>query len=194
VEMQGLFPNWKTAFDAARAELSNEQCILLLTHWGSLWQDDNPIVPYRRAINPVAFTSALPHVFLIEADHETDRLRYRLAGEEINSRYQNGIVGKYLDDITPADALPQVNAYFRTCIERPSLVLLKGILFGERAQPGMGERLLLPLRDNKSNRLGLIGITIQKFSFPDIHTARSQIPRILHIYPLDGSPAEIMEY
>ncbi len=192
--MQGLFPNWKVAFDAVRPELLNEHCILLLTHWGSLWQDDNPIVPDRRAIDPIAFTTALPHVFLIETDPETDRLRYRLAGEEINSRYQNGIVGKYLDDITPADALPKVNAYFRTCIERPALVLLKGILFGERAQPGMGERLLLPLRDNKNNRLGLIGITLQKLSFPDIHTARSQTPRILHIYPLDGSPAEIMDY
>ena len=192
--MQGLFPNWKTAFDGVKAELSNEQCILLLSHWGSLWQDETPRIPDRRAVDPIAFTTALPHVFLIEAEPATDRLRYRLAGEEINSRYQNGIIGRYLDEITPAEALPRVNVYFRDCIERPSLVLLKGILFGERPQPAMGERLLMPLQDHSNNRLGLIGITLQKFSFPDIQTARRQTPRMLHVYPLDGSPAEITEY
>lgn len=192
--MQGLFPNWKVAFDATQAELSNEQCILLLTHWGSLWPNETPMVPDRKDIDPIAFTTALPHVFLIELDREADRLRYRLAGEEINTRYQNGIVGKYLDEITPAEALPRVNAYFRACIDRPALVLLKGILFGERAQPGMGERLLLPLNDSRNDSKGLIGITLQKYSFPDIQTARSQTPRMLHIYPLDGGPAEINEY
>ncbi|MDF1748877.1 MAG: PAS domain-containing protein [Alphaproteobacteria bacterium] len=192
--MDREFPLWKSVIRAVRSELSYTQSKLLLSHWDSLWREDAPTLPERQALDPLAFIAALPHVFMIEQASQSDRLRYRLAGEEICSRYQGGIIGKYLDEITPKDALPQINAYFQACLDRPAPVLLKGILFSERPQPGMGERLLLPLQDKKSGRQGLIGITLQKFSFPDPKTAREQSPRMLHVFPMDGSPAEITQY
>ncbi len=159
----------------------------------SLMSPDGVSLPERKSIDPLALVRALPHVFVIELEPESQRLRYRLAGEEVNGRYERSILGRYLDEITPAASVERVDAYFRACATRPAIVLLSGILFAERPEPGFGERLLLPVQDTANGRRGLFGITYQRQLFPDVETARKQSNRRLHIYPLDGSPVEIMD-
>ena len=179
---------WHNAIEAIRPHLLFDASRRLLDHWTELRAPGT--IPDRRDIDPIELTGALEHIFLIDLMPDSARLRYRLAGEEINSRYEISIVGRHLDEITPADAVKRVETYFRACPEGPALVLLSGILFAERETPSYGERLLLPLRDQDSGALGLVGITLQSEVFPSQASARARANRTLRIAPLDGSPVQ----
>lgn len=181
---------WRATVDVLRPHLLFSESLQVLDAWIDLWPDPPATPPERRLIDPLAMLEALPHVFVIRVEPDTGALRYRLAGEAINSRYESGIIGQTLADITPEDSLPRVDAYFRACPERPAAILLSGLLFAERDTPGYGERLLLPIHDAEVGTNGILGITYQSRLFPDAATARSRAQRTLRIFPLDGAPSE----
>lgn len=180
--------DWHTALEAIEPHILFEASKKVLSHWKNIAPPGG--IPDRRDVDPLAMSGALEHVFLVDLIPETRRLRYRLAGDEINSRYENSIVGRYLDEITPIDALERVETYFRACPERQAIVLLSGILFAERDRPGYGERLLLPLACRDTGERGLIGITRQSQAFPDHASAEARAKRTLRIAPLYGGAME----
>lgn len=180
--------SWHAAVEAIREHLLFDASHRLLDHWVDVTTPGSS--PDRRDIDPICLTGALEHLFLVDLIPEGRRLQYRLAGEEINSRYETSIVGRHLDEITPPDAMERVLGYFRACPERQAIVLLSGILFAEREHPSYGERLLLPLKDREDDTVGLIGITRQSEVFPSKASAQARAKRTLRIAPLDGSPIE----
>jgi hypothetical protein len=181
---------WPAAVAALRPHLLFDETVKVLETWSAMWPDPPVAPPERRLIDPLAMIGSLPHVFVIRVEPETGALRYRLAGEAINSRYETGIIGLTLADITPTDALARVDGYFRICPDRPAAVLVSGLLFAERDTPGYGERLLLPIKDTDVGTVGILGITYQSRLFPDSATARSRAERTLRVFPLDGGPME----
>lgn len=175
---------YQDAADAIRTHLLFDEPASLLDHWLSIWDDPLDILPERTNLDPISIIHALPHVFVIEKENDSGRLHYRLAGEGINNRYETGIIGKFLDEITEPDIRDRVHAYFNACIDYPAIVLLSGILFAERDKPSYGERLLLPIQDNSMGCFGILGITMQSHVFPDAETAYEASKRILRIAPL----------
>lgn len=188
--MTALLAGWHAAVDALRPHLLFPETRRVLDSWVDLWPDPPLTPPVRRMIDPLSMLDALPHVFVIRVEPDTGALLYRLAGEAINSRYERGIIGSTLADITPKESLPRVEAYFRACPERPAAVLVSGLLFAERDTPGYGERLLLPIHDAEVGTNGILGITYQSTLFPDAATARSRAARTMRVFPLDGCPVE----
>lgn len=168
------------AAEAIRTHLLFPETRQLLDVWLTLWEAGMQGLPDRRKIDPTVMPRLLPRIFILERTNEENRLKYRLAGEEINRRYDYGLIGKHLDEITPADALPRIESYFRATFEQPAIILLSGILFSEREKPGYGERLLLPICDPSSDRPGILGMTYQKQLFPDADAARASSNRTLY--------------
>jgi len=179
------YSSYRDAAHAIREHLLFPETRELLEVWLSLWEEPANLLPDRKTIDPTVMPGLLPRIFIIERVNETDRLLYRLAGEEINRRYDYGLIGKHLDEITPADALARVDAYFRQTFLRPGVLLLSGILFSERDKPGYGERLLLPICDPATERPGILGMTFQSRLFPDAATAQAETNRTLYTAPLD---------
>lgn len=176
--------------DALSGFIRFPETSLVLSHWRELSAQSEDRVPERRHVDPISMIDALPFIFIMEVEPGTGRMKYRLAGERINARYDHGIIGKYLDEITPSDTIARVQAYFDICPNRPAAVLLSGILYSEKERPGYGERLLLPLKDEKSGTRGLLGLTLQSSLFPDSYAAEEQGERMLRIAPLNGGRLE----
>lgn len=178
------------ALDALSAYLKFPESHQVLTHWRALSAKTDDGIPERQDIDPISMIESLPYIFIMEVETDTGRMKYRLAGERISNRHDHGIIGKYLDEITPSDTIARVQAYFDICPNRPAAILLTGVLYSEQDKPGYGERLLLPLKDSKSGTKGLIGHTFQSSLFPDAFAAKEQGERILRIAPLAGGPLE----
>lgn len=180
--------HWDQVISGVRPHLKFSASERLLDYWVSISSPGTP--PDRRDIDPLALTGSLKHVFVIDLVQETQRLRYRVAGEQIEGRYEQSLVGRYLDEITGGDSRERVQAYVRACPERQAIVLLSGVLFAERATLAHGERLLLPLIDRDTAERSLIGLTSQTDSPVPI---RPSTDRILRIAQLDGAPIEVLE-
>lgn len=188
--MSNSFSGYREAAAQIRETLLFDETRLLLDAWLDLWTDPPETLPTRQAIDPTRMSKLLSRVYVMEHVAETGRLRYRIAGEEVNRRYDYSLIGKHLDEITDAASLPRIDAYFRATYETPAVVLLSGILFSERDMPGYGERLLMPIRDAVSGQPGILGMTYQKSLFPDAATARAEANRTLRVASLATGAVE----
>ena len=179
------FPKWRDVAEVARHYLANRESLEALDVWLNAAGANRP--PARRDLKPEAMVRLLPDIWLMDYEAETGRLRYRLAGENIRTRYDFFLVGKYLDEILSPAAQDYVLRYFMACVEKPAICLAIGRLYHEWEKPGYGERVLLPLVDSDGKVEGLLGITICKETFANREDAERRAKRITCILPLDGS-------
>ena len=170
----------------ARASLRFDETRLVLDHWSSLTTGDR--LPGRRDLRPEEMLPVLGDLWIMDYVRDASRLRYRLVGDEIRSRYDFPLVGKYLDEVVAPGAYPRVAGYFLACTERPAITLLIGRLYHEWQRPGEGERLLLPLFGAEGFAEGLLGITICRRTYGDRSSAEHSSERRMLILPLDGAP------
>lgn len=180
------FAKWRDVAESARHYLAHRESLAALDVWLNA-VGDRP--PSRRDLRPEAMVRLLPDIWLMDYEAETRRLRYRLAGENIRSRYDFFLVGKYLDEILSSSSRDYVLRYFLACVEKPAICLAIGRLYHEWEKPGYGERVLLPLIDRSDRIEGLFGITICKETFASREEAERRAKRITCILPLDGSEA-----
>ncbi len=131
----------------------------------------------------------LADIWLMDYLPDVARLRYRLAGENIRARYGRTLVDRYLEDFLPPNGRERVVPYYLACVQKPAVCMVIGRLYVERARPGYGERLLLPLLDAAGTAEGLLGITICKQDFDSQEEAEARAKRLTVVLPLDGSPA-----
>jgi len=160
---------------------------MVLDMWLAVGSAERP--PSRRDLMPEAIASVLADTWLMDYVPETQRLRYRLVGENIGARYAFPLVGKHLDDTIAPEARERVVGYFRACVERPAVSMVLGRLYHEWDRPGYGERLLLPLIDRDGRPEGLIGVTVCKLTFGSRPEAEDRARRVIVVLPLDGAPA-----
>lgn len=167
---------------------------VLLDYWHTLVDQMSMEPPDRGQIDPLSFLSALPYVYIACKSEDNGRICYELSGEEINRYYGHSLKGRCLDEITPDTALDRVSSYFSHCMESPAITLITGVLFAERENPGYGERLLLPLVDNRSGFRALIGLTRQEYQFKDKDEAFQASKRVSHTYSLKDQTLETAEF
>lgn len=176
---------WRTVAAAARQTLDRERVRMLLDYWLSIGTDGRP--PGRANLDPAGMVPLLSHIWLMDYEAGPRRLRYRLVGEEIRSRYGVPLVGRYLDEVVDPDGYPKVARYFLDCAGLPAIAVLSGRLYSERMKPGYGERLLLPLFSADGAPEGLIGTTICDEPVDSETEAALGVGRRITIFPLDGS-------
>ncbi len=132
-----------------------------LRHVVSYWFDicGGRPMPARRDINPIEIRSALAQIWLCDYLSESDRFRYRLAGDEINDFWGFNLSGKYLDEIVPAERLASVTKKYRMATELPAIVYDRGCLSLTEEIKRNGERIILPLSDDGRTVNALLGAT-----------------------------------
>jgi hypothetical protein len=68
----------------------------LMDYWLRLRADRR--MPSRRDLDPLDIPKLLPGVLLLDVEHETHRLRFRLVGTRITELYGSDFTGQYLDN------------------------------------------------------------------------------------------------
>ena len=119
--------------------------------------------PSRAEIDPVEIPSLLPHLMLIDVIDGGARLRYRLAGTEIESRFGCSMVGRYVDELMRGRYYDYVLGLYR------ELLTSRRALYSESAygpggdSPLYARRLMLPLSSD-GERIDIV-LAGQTFSF-----------------------------
>lgn len=114
-------------------------------------------------INPIEISSVLKRVWLCDRLASSCRLRYRLAGEEINDFWGCNLSGKYLDEIVPAERLATVSKKSRMTIDLPAVVHDRACLSLTEEITKKGERIMLPLSDDGKTVNALLGATYRNW-------------------------------
>ena len=127
-----------------------------LRHVISYWFDT---CSGRRDISPIEIPSALAQIWLCDYLPESGRVRYRLAGEEINDFWGLNLSGKYLDEIIPNERLASVTNRARMAIDLPAIVYDRACLSLTEEITRIGERIILPLSDDGRTVNALLGAT-----------------------------------
>ena len=86
-----------------------------LRHVVAHWLDTRGerLMPALGDIDPTEIRSALAQIWLCDYLPESGRIRYRLAGDEINHFWGFNLSGKYLDEIVPAERQASVTSKIR---------------------------------------------------------------------------------
>ncbi len=116
-------------------------------------------MPALGDVNPVEIPKALTRIWLCDVLPESGRIRYRLAGDEINDFWGFNLAGRYLDDIVPSERLASVTEKCRLAIELPAVVHIAGCLSLTDEIARNGERVILPLSDDGRRVNALLGAT-----------------------------------
>lgn len=122
-------------------------------------------MPGRTDIDPIDIPWALSQFFMVDYDRETEKYRYRIAGnevEEIFSRFTGrfSMRGVNLDEMLPPESAAIVHERWRPLVENGDIVYMSGLVYAAAERIPLGARILLPLSDREDGEpSGLIGYT-----------------------------------
>ncbi len=184
-KLDRIHRHWGEAVSAASKLVAYDQLGLVLDYWASLWASGGP--PLRGAIDPTRIGPALAYIYIMDYDRDARALRYRLIGEHVRAAYTKPVKEKLLSDVVGPGAYQAVAAYFLACPELPAITMLTGRLYQERSMPAFGQRLLLPLFDERGRGAALLGLTLCEHYYDSLSEARLEAERRISIFPLDGS-------
>jgi hypothetical protein len=127
-----------------------------LDYWLTL--RDGHAMPSYADIDPVDFPWALPNIFVVEVLAGGDFV-YRIAGEEHTQRYRRNLKGMRLSDIMQSGAAEAISKRWRLMLEIPAAFFILTDHQSEQGASVLGERLVLPLGNDRRTPTHLIGIT-----------------------------------
>jgi len=100
-------------------------------HWRTLCEG-RPMPP-RGALDPLAITTLLPHIVLVDVLHDTAQLRYRLIGTFVTGLAGRDATGRILDRSLYGSYLEaMIWPYEETVRTAAPVATLSGVLFAER--------------------------------------------------------------
>ncbi len=140
-------------------KIVDHKIVELFDYWQKVRGDE--LIPSRQDVDPTQIRTVLPYIWIYERVDASDRFRCRLAGEEILARYNINIVGKQLEDFIDCGGLKLVTQQYLQVVEAPGIghsygrVYLQGI-----KRPGIGERIILPVYDSRTDNNLVVGATI----------------------------------
>ena len=138
---------------------------LLLDHWKSIRRGDR--LPPRTRIDPVAFGSLLPMIWMVDFVPSIGSFRYRLSGEKINATFGFSLAGRTMRDVVGPSKIDMVDQSFRRVIEEPCILRVFGPMYRCTNRYLSGERLVLPLASDGARGDAIIGLTISRWSVLD---------------------------
>ncbi|MFN3460561.1 MAG: hypothetical protein ACK4ZN_06080 [Oceanibaculum sp.] len=171
----------------AAAEIQDSRLLALAGHWQDALEDTG-IPPSFERLQPKLGPDLLNIHWLVEEQGHPRRFRYLSIGEHVKIAYGGSIVGRYLDEIVKRSAQPRVMGYFDIAISRPAVVHVSGRVYSEATRPASGERLLLPVTDDKSGRVSrILGATSHSWVSPNNPSGPVPIRQVRTYIPLDGA-------
>ncbi len=135
-----------------------EESLRLARHWGvAAYAGAQGADPGFPEFDPVDVPRLLPFLYLLERDGA--RLRYRVAGENVNRLFGSQLTGRHLDEVVPAASYQVVAPYFHGVFEGQPCLFKGSIVLPQREFMEF-ERLLLPVtRQGRRLLLGLAGFS-----------------------------------
>lgn len=119
--------------------------------------------PARAEIDPIEIPRLLPHLMLVDVIDGGARLRYRLAGTEIESRFGCSMVGRYVDEMMRGRYNHYVHELYRELLATRRALYSESGYGPDGDSPLYTRRLMLPLSsDGQSVDMVLAG---QIFSY-----------------------------
>ncbi|WP_193180654.1 PAS domain-containing protein [Nisaea sediminum] len=115
-------------------------------------------MPSYADLDPVDFPWALPNIFVVEILPGGDFV-YRIAGEEHTQRYRRNLKGLRLSDIMQSDAAEAITERWRLILDMPAAFFILTDHHSEQGASVLGERLVLPLGNDRATPTHLVGIT-----------------------------------
>lgn len=135
----------------------------LLYEFVSYWLDrrlGGSAVTRRADFDIFHLRTLLPHLFLYDFDTGQRRFTLRVAGEEIRRLLPNSTAGSPLERIMPPAFLRTVQDRYRRVCEEPAIMHAAGRVFLNLGGTGVGERILLPLANERGKVHQLLGATL----------------------------------
>ena len=117
------------------------------------------LMPALTDVNPVEIPKVLTRIWLCDYLPESGRIRYRLAGDEINDFWGFSLAGRHLDEVVPAERLASAVHKCRLAIELPAIVTVASCLSLTDEITRRGERVILPLSNDGRTVNALLGAT-----------------------------------
>ena len=114
-------------------------------------------MPALADIDPIGMPWALARIWLCDRLTDSDRFRFRLAGEKINTFWGQSIAGKYLDEIVPPERIQPATEKLRMVCQLPAIVHDRVCLTLTDEIARDGERIILPLSSDGVSVDALLG-------------------------------------
>lgn len=168
-------------------EVQDERLIGLATLWQSVFQETGRPPSYENLQGRIA-AQAEPLTWLVEERGTPRRFRYLSMGDHVRIAYGGSIVGRYLDELVLPSALSRVHGYFDLALARPAIIHVIGRIYAEADRPADGERILLPIADDRHGRVNrLLGATVHSWAAPNRPFGMVSTRQVRTYIPLDGS-------
>ncbi|MDM7946848.1 MAG: hypothetical protein QUV20_11015 [Oceanibaculum nanhaiense] len=171
----------------AATEIQDSRLLALASQWQDALSDTGSPPAFER-LQPVMGPQLLDIHWLVEEQGHPRRFRYLSIGDHVKVAYGGSIVGRYLDEIVKRSAQQRVMGYFDIAISRPAVVHIAGRVYSEATRPASGERLLLPVADDKTGRVNrILGATTHSWVAPNNPSGPVPIRQVRTYIPLDGA-------
>ncbi|MEQ8585707.1 MAG: PAS domain-containing protein [Thalassobaculaceae bacterium] len=127
-----------------------------LAHWLNLRGEN--VMPSFSDIDPVNVPWALAYIFVVDALPDGDFV-YRIAGSEIEDRYNRSLKGARVSEIMQAAGTRSILQRWAAVRDTPAGFYVESSHFSESGRIVEGERIVLPLGNDRLHTTHLIGIT-----------------------------------
>lgn len=117
-------------------------------------------IPAKSAIDPVDLGRAglMPYTWLVERE-QSGRFKYRVSGSEVDAVYCCSVTGRYADEILTPETRDMITRLWSRILDERLGFHSLGNLTVSGVLPIAGERLSLPLTDDKGTPRYIFGIT-----------------------------------
>lgn len=125
----------------------------LYSYWAARCGDRR--APARSDIDPIDIPQLLPHLALTEIvpgnDSDTFRIRYRLAGTQIEERFGCALTNRYFDEVMQGPFADYITGLYRRVQEDMAPHYSESRFGPDEAEALCAKRLLLPLSDDQES-------------------------------------------
>lgn len=133
----------------------------LYDYWRGLFDGQAP--PTRDRIDPLDILPVLPHTWIYLQEADSGRYRCEVAGEKIVGVINRSVVGEYLDDLVGVSGKPFLRGQYDKVLSIPAIGHVYGHVYpAETKRYGVGERVILPLRDQGGACRYVLGATLYR--------------------------------
>ncbi|WP_341704453.1 PAS domain-containing protein [Ferrovibrio sp.] len=140
--------------------LPDPRLLVFLRHWAERRQG---LTMPRRAIDPLALRSCLPHVWLHRYREDSSDFVCVLAGEQVNAAWGGNIAGRPLAEIIQPDQAALTQARYRQVMQLPGVQVVRRLIQPADAAAKATERVIVPVDDGSGRPWGVFGMTLYHF-------------------------------
>lgn len=124
-------------------------------YWNSLRAGG--AVPGQRVFDPAEIGPLLPNIWIARWDQAERDFVYRLAGEQVLTSLNRPLRLRTLRDAYGEDSAAVLRERYQQVCAKPAILHAHGNIYEDVGRHGVGERLILPMRDCDGRPTTVIG-------------------------------------